>query len=142
MSTATAQIATARHIARVAEQQIKVKTGMRFTIVLCPSESTKKTPKQMLHIIATSLNMSVDSFRMKGRPREVVELRFLGALLLRRYFPDIRLTQIAELFGGQDHTSVINAVSRANKLLETNDLVFTTKYNHVIKMINQWIKEQ
>lgn len=140
--TPTTQIATARHIARAAEHQIKIKTGMRMTVVLCQPETEKKTPESMLHIIASALGMNYDSFRIKGRARDIVELRFLSALLLRRYFPYITLMKIGSLFGGQDHTSVMNALTRANNLLDTNDISFCTKYHKVVKTINQWIKEQ
>jgi len=142
MSTAIAHADTSRSIQHLTEPQIIVKEGKRYTIALYPYEKVAKTPNEMLYIIAATLNMDPESFSIKGRSREVVELRFLGALLLRRYFPDIRLRQIAELFGGQDHTSVINAVTRANELLYTHDLAFTTKYNNTIKIVNQWIKEQ
>jgi len=141
MSIATANIDTARHIARAAEQQIKVKTGMRFTIVLCPTDNAKKNPEQMLDRIASALGMNSDVFQTRRRSRQLVELRFLGALLLRRYFPNITLMQIGHLFGGQDHTSVMNALQRASELLETHDSSFTAKYDHAVKTVNLWMKE-
>jgi chromosomal replication initiation ATPase DnaA len=142
MNTAIAYTGTRRHNAGMQEPQIIVKEGMRYTIALYTGENVQKTPKQFLNIIASSIGMHPDCFKIKGRARDIVELRFLAALLLRRYFPDIRLKQIAALFGGQDHTSVMNALKRANDLLYINDLAFTTKYNNTIKTINQWIKEQ
>jgi len=141
MNAAATQI-TARNIIRVAEQQIKTRTGMAVTLVLCPSENVRKAPEQMLRIIANSLNVSTQYFQLKGRQREIVELRFLSALLLRRYYPNITLKQIALLFGGQDHTSVMNALTRATELLEINDALFTRKYDAAINAVNSWLKEQ
>lgn len=142
MSYATTQISAAQHIARAAEQQIKVKTGMCVTLVLCPSENTRKSPDKMLKIIAGAVGMRAEDLSKRSRERSIVELRFLSALLLRRYYPTITLKQIALLFGGQDHTSVMNALIKANNLLDTNDLSFTNKYNTALNTIDQWLKEQ
>lgn len=143
MNTATSHISTAaRHITRAAEQQIATRTGMRVTLVLCPSDNARKGPEQMLRTLANALNVSMECFRAKVRQRNIVELRFLAALLLRRYYPNITLKQIALLFGGQDHTSVMNALIRANDLLDIKDLVFTRKHNLAVNTIDQWLKEQ
>lgn len=132
----------ARHITRAAEQEIKNKTGMRVTLVLCPSDNPRKNPEQMLQVIARSLNASPDVFRERNRSRRVVEVRFVAALLLRYYYPTITLKQIALLFGGQDHTSVMNAISKGQNLLYTSDVIFTTQYNHAQKTVNQWLNEE
>jgi chromosomal replication initiation ATPase DnaA len=133
---------TARDIIRIAEKQIKTKTGMAVTLVLCPSENTRKAPEQMLGIIANALETNVQYFQQKGRKREIVELRFLSALLLRRYYPNITLKQIAVLFGGQDHTSVMNGLTRANELLDIKDPLFTSRYDIAIDAVTNWLKAE
>jgi chromosomal replication initiation ATPase DnaA len=140
MSYAMTQTA-ARHITRAAEQQIRTKTGMRVTLVLCPSDNPLKSPEQMLRVVARSLNTSPEVFQEKNRKRQVVEVRFVAALLLRYYYPTITLKQIGLLFGGQDHTSIMNALTRAQNLLYTNDVVFTAQYKHALNTVNQWINE-
>jgi len=142
MNVATVQRSSVRDITRMAERQIKTKVGSDVGLILCPSEHIKKSPGEMLHIIAAALNMNVACFILKGRHRDIVEMRFLGALLLRRYYPEITLKQIGLLFGGQDHTSVINALIRANELLDTKDLSFTHKYRTVLNKIERWLSEQ
>jgi chromosomal replication initiator protein len=132
----------ARHITRAAEQQIRTRTGMRVTLVLCPSENPRKSPEQMLCVVARALGLLPDVFREKNRNRKVVEVRFVAALLLRYYYPTITLKQIGLLFGGQDHTSIINAISRGQNLLYTSDLVFTAQYNNAQNTVNQWLQEQ
>lgn len=132
---------TTHDIIRIAERQIKTKTGMAVTLVLCPSENTRKAPEQMLRVIANALNTNAQYFQQKGRKREIVELRFLTALLLRRYYPNITLKQIALLFGGQDHTSVMNGLTRATELLEINDPLFTSRYDIAIGAVSSWLKE-
>lgn len=83
------QMDTARHIARSAQRKIKSKTGMRIAIMLCPNENNYNTPEAMLEVIATALGMSPKCYRMKTRTRDVVEMRFIAALLLRMHFPGL-----------------------------------------------------
>jgi len=96
---------------------------------------------QMLHIITAALNMRPDIYSMKTRKREVAELRFLTSLLLRKFYPRVTLKQIAILYGGQDHTSIMNGIDRATNLLETYDLDFTKKYNTALNAVLSWLKD-
>lgn len=138
----TQRISTARHIARTAQQQIKNKTGMRVNLLLCPSEHTNKTPEEMLNIIARALGMNPACYRMKTRVRNIAELRFIGAMLLRSNFPRTTLQQIAAFFGGQDHSSILYGLTRASNLIYTSDARFIKKYNNALKKVNQWLRTE
>ena len=116
--------------------------GMGVTVVQYPTEQVNMTPQRMLHVIALALDMSPECYKMKTRVRNIVELRFLGGLLLRQYFPALTLCQIAAYFGGQDHSSVINAISRAHNLLYVGDAQFLKKYTTVLKSVNSWLKRE
>ncbi len=116
--------------------------GMGVTVVQYPTEQVNMTPQRMLHVIALALDMSPECYKMKTRVRNIVELRFLGGLLLRQYFPALTLCQIAAYFGGQDHSSVINAISRAHNLLYVGDAQFLKKYTTVLKSVNTWLKRE
>ena len=113
---------------------------MRIKVMLYVNEE-RKGPEQMLRIIANALQMGYENYTIKCRKREVVELRFLSALLLRKFYPRLTLKQIASLYGGQDHSSIINGVERATDLLETNDRHFTEKYNTALNTVTQWLKD-
>jgi chromosomal replication initiation ATPase DnaA len=136
------QTTTIRTIARSAYKQIKNKTGMQFTMMLCPTETTLKTPEKMLRIVAMALDMSPGCYRMKTRVRNIAELRFIAAVLLRSNFPKITLHQIAAFFGGQDHTSVINGLTRAYGLIHTGDPRFLNKYNKALQSVNIWLRTE
>ena len=136
------QMNAARHIARSAQRQIKNKTGMNFTVMLCPIDYAAQTPEQMLDIVAMTLNISTGCYKMKTRTRDVVELRFIAALLLRMHFPRFTLTQIAALFGGQDHSSVLSGIARAHSLIYSGDKGFITKYEEVLKTVNSWLRNE
>ena len=136
------QMTTVRNIARSAYKQIKNKTGMQFTMMLCPSETMLKTPERMLHVIAVALDMSPGCFTLRTRARNIVEMRFIAAVLLRSNFPKITLQQIAAFFGGQDHTSVLSGLARAYNLIHTGDYRFLTKYNKALQSVNIWLRTE
>ena len=132
----------ARHIARSAQQKIKNKTGMQVTLLLYPDADLLRTPKHMLQVIALSLGMDADCFKMKTRKRDVAELRFIASLFLRSNFPRITLYQIAALFGGLDHSSVLSGMARAYDLIQAGDPRFVKKYNTVLKSVNLWLRRE
>lgn len=137
----TEPTATARSIARNAQQEIKQKTGLRMHL-MTPAPNMTKSPQRMLHVIALALDMNPNAFKMKTRIRNIVEMRFLGAMFLRQNYPTLTLQQIAKLFGGQDHTSIMNSISRAYSLIQTGDPVFVAKYNAVLKSVTTWLKRE
>lgn len=132
------QINTAKTIARSAQQLIKDQTGMSVKLVAYRTESTINSPEHMLGIIAEALNMSVVTYKMRSRLRDITELRFIGALLLKENFPTITLCQIAAFFGGQDHSSIINGIARAQNLIYSRDERFLAKYTNALKSVNKW----
>jgi chromosomal replication initiation ATPase DnaA len=140
MNYAATQINQARQIARIAEKQINVQTGLRMKIMLYPGED-KKRPEEMLHIIAKTLGMVDDCYTLRSRRRDIVDARFISTLLLRRFYPKVTLKQIAAFYGGQDHTSIMNAITRGSNLLETHDIVFTKKYNQALNAVLIWLKD-
>ncbi len=133
---------TARHIARSAQQTIKNKTGMGVSVMLCPTHITLKTPERMLYKIAIALGMSPETYTMKNRARDIVELRFIGAYFLRMYFPEVTLHQIAAIFGGQDHSSIVSGIARTNALLYTGDTRFVEKYHRAVNAVEEWLKNE
>lgn len=135
-------ISTARTITRSAQQRIKNKTGMGVSLLLYTGESNFKTPQRMLHVIALALNMNPEYYRMRTREREIAEMRFLGAHFLRSHFPRITLHQIAALFGGLDHSTVISGLMRAQDLIYTGDIRFINKYKTAAKAIDIWLRKE
>lgn len=115
---------------------------MNVDMLLYSNDNLVETPQKMLKVIAISLGMSPDTFRVKSRMRDISEMRFLGAIFLRRHFPMITLQQIASLFGGQDHTSILNGIARAHSLIYVGDLRFITKYKTVLNSVNLWLRRE
>lgn len=141
ISTKRNRISTARTITRTAEISIKKQTGLSLNLLACSNYHLARTPEKMMTIIAACLGMDESAFTLRSRERNVVELRFLTAYFLRSYFPTITLHQVSVLFGGQDHTSIMNGLARTNMLLQANDMRFMAKYEIVLKSVNLWLRK-
>lgn len=115
--------------------------GIPMRLPISRTQQMVKKPMDMLRVIANTLQMSVENYIERNRSREVVDLRFLSAKLLRHYYPNITYKEIGALYGGQDHTSIMNAIGKANDLLYIGDKSFTQKYQAALNSIEQWIKE-
>lgn len=136
------QINSAKTITRLAEKKIEKKTGMRVSLIAYTDHHIARSPEKMMVLIADTLGMDKSAFTLRSRARPVVELRFLTAYFLRNYFPTITLCQISALFGGQDHTSIMNGLARTAMLLEVRDESFVSKYDQVLKAVNQWLRKE
>ena len=135
-------VSSARSITRAAESQIKKQTGIRVSLVLSSELTGQRSPEQMLHVVADALGMEHRHYQQKCRARDTVELRFIASRLLRTYYPGITLKRISAFFGGQDHSSVINGLERAESLLSVNDDIFTRKYERAQRAVRQWLKKE
>lgn len=131
--------ATKSSTATMAPQNGKDTNSTGFDVLQYPTERANATPQRMLHVIALALDMNPEGYRMKTRVRSIVEMRFIASVFLRQYFPALTLQQIAAYFGGQDHSSVINGISRAYALIHTRDSQFLTKYNTALKSVTAWM---
>ncbi len=136
--TSIAQVSNRNSVAISVNEKV---SNTDFNILQYPTEQVNSTPLRMLHVIALALDMSPECYKTKTRVRNIVDLRFIGSLFLRQYFPALTLHQIAAYFGGQDHTSVINAISRAHNLIYVRDSRFIKKYNTALKSVNTWLKK-
>ncbi len=81
----------------------------------------------ILELVAHILNMPKEAYTEKSRKRNAVHMRFIASILLREYMPKLPYKEIGKLFGGQDHTTVMNSVYRGWRLVSTN-ADFANKY--------------
>ena len=130
---------SAQHIAIPAPSPVNEGKGMSIAFLQYPTETVNSTPQRMLHVIALALDMNPECYRMRTRVRHIVELRFVASIMLRQYFPALTLQQIGGYFGGQDHTSVINGISRAHELIYIKDASFIKKYSAAMRAITSWL---
>lgn len=71
-----------------------------------------------LEFIASELNCTVEYITQKSRKQNVIYNKHIAAYVLKKTFPERSLKEIGDLFGGWDHSSVINAI----KNVENNSI--------------------
>lgn len=89
------------------------------------SERTPKarTDEEMLAEIAEYLGFPVDQLRGKSRQRPLVTARQI-AMFVFRDTTDLSYPAIARLFGGRDHTTVIHAVEKIQRLMKERKQIY------------------
>jgi chromosomal replication initiator protein len=84
---------------------------------LLPDAAPKhRTDEELLAEIARLLGHSVEALKGKSRQRPLVAAR-QEAMYVFRELTDLSYPAIARLFGGRDHTTVIHAVEKIQRLM-------------------------
>ena len=84
--------------------------------LLSETTARPRTPDEMLTEIAGYFGLSVDALRGKSRQRDLVVSRQV-AMYVFRELTDLSYPAIGRLFGDRDHTTVIHAVEKVQKLM-------------------------
>jgi chromosomal replication initiator protein len=89
------------------------------------TENTPKvrTDQEMLEEIAGLLGYPVEQLCGKSRQRPLVTARQI-AMYVFRQITDLSYPAIARLFGGRDHTTVIHAVDKIERLMKERKQIF------------------
>lgn len=82
-----------------------------------------RTDDQLLIEIAEHLGFDVEALRGKSRQRPLVQAR-QTAMYVFRELTDLSYPAIARLFGGRDHTTVIHAVDKTQRLMSERKQVY------------------
>ncbi|MGB8860888.1 MAG: chromosomal replication initiator protein DnaA [Ilumatobacteraceae bacterium] len=82
-----------------------------------------RTDEELLNEIAVILGYSVESLRGKSRQRPLVTAR-QTAMYVFRELTDLSYPAIARLFGGRDHTTVIHAVDKIQRLMKERKQIY------------------
>jgi chromosomal replication initiator protein len=100
--------------------------------LLSNSAPKVRTDDELLEAIATHLGFPVDALRGKSRQRPLVTARQI-AMYTFRELTDLSYPAIARLFGGRDHTTVIHAVEKIQRLMKERKQI----YDQVTDLITQ-----
>jgi chromosomal replication initiator protein len=82
-----------------------------------------RTDEELLREIAEILGFSVEAMRGKSRQRPLVTAR-QTAMYVFRELTDLSYPAIARLFGGRDHTTVIHAVEKIQRLMKERQATY------------------
>ncbi len=82
-------------------------------------QKTVTTPKKILETVCTYYTVKPKDLKGKRRPKEIVRPRQVAMYLLRD-LTELPLTQVGELLGGRDHTTVMHGIAKIESLLKEN----------------------
>jgi chromosomal replication initiator protein len=100
--------------------------------LLTDSAAKARTDDELLSEMAIILGQSVEALKGKSRQRPLVTSRQI-AMYVFRDLTDLSYPAIARLFGGRDHTTVIHAVEKIQRLMSERKQV----YDQVTDMVQR-----
>jgi chromosomal replication initiator protein len=100
--------------------------------LLTVSRPKVRTPEELLDEISAILKFDVESLKGKSRQRPLVTAR-QEAMYVFRELTDLSYPAIARLFGGRDHTTVIHANEKIQRLMKERKQV----YDQVTDLLQQ-----
>ncbi len=106
--------------------RVPITTHLAETLLrdLLTDTATKaRTDDELLAEMAIILGQSVEALRGKSRQRPLVTSRQI-AMYVFRDLTDLSYPAIARLFGGRDHTTVIHAVEKIQRLMSERKQVY------------------
>lgn len=98
----------------------------------------KNKVEQVQNVVAHNYNISVDDLRSKRKSNDIAIPRQIAMYICRIYLKE-SLPKIGAEFGGKDHTTVMHAVNKIKKEVETNDQL-NIEINKIIHQL-PWINE-
>lgn len=98
----------------------KVKTVLS-SIIFSPKKRGVP-PKKVMEVVADFYNVTVEDLTKKSRKKEFVIPRQVAMFLIRKEL-ETSLPMIGELFGGRDHTTVIHAVDKIQRLAKEKEAI-------------------
>lgn len=97
-----------------------------------------KLPWNLLEVVAGVLKMELSDYKKKSRAVYYVDLRRIGAMLLKRTYPSMTLSEIGDMFG-QDHSTIINYLITGTGYLQVVQQPFMSKYVACEEAVDEWI---
>lgn len=87
--------------------------------IFSENASTPLSTDLIQQVVAEHYNIRVEDLQGSKKPKNIAFPRQVSMYLCRKML-DISLPKIGESFGGRDHTTVIHAISKIEKQLETD----------------------
>ena len=100
------------------------------------SDSNKKTLTLsfIVDVVAEHYELTSQELLSKNRTARIAYPRHIAIYLCKKYL-DMSLNEIGKSFGGRDHTTVINSITRIEKDIKTDPLL-EDNINMIVKKLN------
>lgn len=97
--------------------------------------STQLSEQKIINVVADYYNLTPSQLTGKIRTGQIALARHIAMYLIRLSL-DVPLKKIGDTFGGKDHTTVMNAISKVDKELKTDEVL-----REVIEELKKRIKK-
>jgi len=124
-------------LAQQSNQEINLDIAKQVVKMKIPDiELTKKIGIDSIQkTVADYFNLKIQDLSSKKRPENIAKARQI-AMYITRNMTDYSLVQIGQYFGGKDHTTVMHAIDKIEKLIKEDD-----KFKAVIDELIMRIKQ-
>src|SRR3989338_405867 len=85
--------------------------------VITPPKKRGISAKKIIEVVADFYNVSVEDLLKQSRKKEYVHPRQIAMYIIRKEL-ETSLPSIGEFFGGRDHTTVIHAVDKIERIMK------------------------
>ncbi len=82
--------------------------------------ATQISEQKIINVVADYYNLVPSQLTGKVRTGQIALARHIAMYLIRNML-DVPLKKIGDMFGGKDHTTVMNGISKVDKELKTNE---------------------
>jgi chromosomal replication initiator protein len=101
---------------RLTEQKINIAMVEEVLRDLIGSEKIKPvTSEQVMRAVAETYDVRIADLRGRSRQRQIVQPRQVAMYLCKELIPSMSLSDIGEVFGGKDHSTVIYACEQVGR---------------------------
>jgi chromosomal replication initiator protein len=121
--------------ARLLRAQITLDLAAEALAPVSPSgEKPHPTPQAVLQAVAQYFDLAPEALSGKSRAKEIAEARHIAMYLLREDAHQ-RVTEIARLLGGRDHSTIIYGLRKIDNAI-TTDAQFTRQIGEVRTLLS------
>jgi chromosomal replication initiator protein len=85
--------------------------------VITPPKKRGVSAKKIIEVVADFYNVSTEDLLKQSRKKEYVNPRQIAMYIIRREL-ETSLPSIGEFFGGRDHTTVIHAIDKIERIIK------------------------
>ena len=114
---------------------INIDLAIEATSNLLKENEKVITAENVIKSVCNYFNIKIGDIKSNKKLKEFVEPRQIAMYLIRNH-TELSFPEIGDKFGGKDHSSIIYAVNKVKKNLETNEKLEKI-LNNIIKMIKK-----
>ncbi len=121
---------------KIKKEEITLELAKNALEDIIGQKGTKEiTPNYIIEVVAEHFSITSEDIISKKRNQELVLPRHI-AMYLSREMTEVSLKKIGQIFGGRDHSTVLNAIDKIESYLNTGDNEIYTKIETIRKKLN------